>query len=215
MRFICVLLSIWCIPSLCAAASEGLNPVPATQASRRQSFTAASSVINAILKNYQRINSLSFVATITGRRGGPAATKASGSGLIAIKARYAFWGDGARYRVNYSVVSPASDRAKNCQIAFDGQRFQELTESNRCLFIDKKQPAKSADLDPINPALEPVVFLVPFWPYLDVGGRRLTLWHLQHPASKLMPAFWRRLQRGGRIIHGRDGTVSNAINLVP
>ncbi|NNM85031.1 MAG: hypothetical protein HKL96_04645 [Phycisphaerales bacterium] len=128
-----------------------------------------------------------------------------------MKARYAFWGDGARYRANYSVISPTSDRAKNCQIAFDGRRFQELTESNRCLFIDKRQPTRSADLDPVNPALEPVVFLIPFWPYLDLGGHRLTLWHLQQPASKLMPVFWKRFQRGGRIIHGRDGKVSTLI----
>jgi hypothetical protein len=128
-----------------------------------------------------------------------------------MKARYAFWGDGARYRVNYSVISPTFDIAKNCQIAFDGRRFQELTEFNHCLFIDYKQPTNSTNLTPVNPALEPVILLIPFWPYLDLGAHRLTLWHLQQPESTLMPVFWRRFRRGGRIIHGHDRTVSTLI----
>ncbi len=213
MRVTWLLLFVYGVPVSCPAVRANPKPAESPQAFRHQVGAEASSVVRAILRNYQLMKSLHFVATIIGRRGDPTAIKAPGAALpVALKARYVFWGAGPRYRINYSVVLPIANTANDCQVAFDGRRFQYLAESNRSLFIDRKRPGGFTGIPtPVNPALEPATFLAPFWPFLELGGHRLSLWHLRQPRSALVSGFWRRFSRGGRILYRHGRAVSTLV----
>ncbi len=147
MRVTWLLLFVYGVPVACPAVRANPKPAESPQTFRHQVGAEAPAVVRAMLRNYRLITSLHFVATIIGRRSYPMAPQASG----AVKERYVFWGAGRRFRVKYSVVLPTVSVGKDCQDAFDGTRFQELTESNRSLFIGKRRPARAAGPGPRQP----------------------------------------------------------------
>ena len=202
MNYTTVFLSALCLFSWWGTSPGGSAPPPSATSSP-QAISSAAPVVRAILRNYRLMASLHFNATITGRAD-PAAIRAVGSKAGVLRARFVFWGAGRRYRTNYSVISPAAFQAEDCQVAFDGRRFQLLYAPTRTLYISKKRPVNAVVPIIPNPALMPAMFLAPLPDAKRPSNPSLS--QLQQPHSSLVTAFWRRFSKdGGRFICGANG----------
>lgn len=201
MRFCVIMLFVLCF-SLCpvVASTRPLGLARLSHDIHHRMVAEAIPVVRRIIKNYQLTRSLHFEALIDGWIGSP---------KVKLAKRYVFWGAGLRFRINYSVVSPVRLRISNCEVAFDGKRFQDLNELGHRLLITKRPPALSQVSLPVNPALEPASFLAPFWPIaIKVRGHGLSYSRLQQPGDSLISGFWRRFASGGRFSLGHGATAS-------
>ncbi len=187
-----------------AASTTPLWQKPISPTAHRRMITQAGLVVQRIIKNYQLIKSLHFEALINGWIGSPKEKLAK---------RYIFWGADAHFRINYSVISPKRLRITNCEMAFDGRRYQYLSKSAHSLQINKVPPFWSQASLPVNPALEPASFLAAFWPIaIKVRGHGLSYRRLQNPRSTMISRFWHRFSRGGGFFVGH-GVIASVLTV--
>lgn len=76
---------------------------------------------------------------------------------------YEYWGDGEKYRIDYSGETPDGKEIKRkCSIAYDGKRFQNF-DRVKSLFHYRREDIKyTPEIGP-NPMLYPLIFLSPAW----------------------------------------------------
>lgn len=168
---------------------------PASAGAAAGNGAALRAYLRAQVRSYSTLPPLHFVANAVGRfavpRGGLLIRGANGWGRmtppfkqIAYRSRFAFWGDGSRFRINWLQTETGSGAMSQIE-ARNGRQFQLFDPEARVLWVWPSRPMDSADVVPVNPILTPLEFVQP--PGLRPRGRQwLTLGRLRHNLASVL-----------------------------
>lgn len=181
----------------------GASPSSSSQSpGPRGAALTAMNLVRDMLRNYGRMKTVHFSAVVRGRLIARPGKTAHG-GVHAILAHYVFWGSGERYREVFRVLEPAAWSADDFQSAYDGKRYQFLSEPSHTLFISKHFPKGAVTPAIPNPLAQPAMFLADF--PLPPGHPNMTFAILATGAGRLSRLFLGRFMHGGKFRAAAEG----------